>query len=333
MRRTLLPWIAFVAAAGYVPAQEPTLVEVRKIWDQGPHNAFTDLIRFRGKFFCTFREGEGHVGGDGTIRVLSSKNGQSWRSAALLKEDGIDLRDPKFSITPDGRLMIVAGGSVYRGGRKLLGRQPRVSFSQDGSSWSAPQRVLTEGEWLWRVTWRQGKAYGISYHSMLGEDRDWGLKLVVSDDGIHYTDVARLDVPGRPNETTIRFRDDGTMVALVRREGTPEHKPMAWIGVSPPPYTEWTWKETGMQVGGPNFLILPDGAMWAVTRDYTRKPQYTTVLARMDLASLSPVLTLPSGGDTSYGGLVWHQNLLWISYYSGHEGKDSIYLAKVRLPK
>ena len=32
-------------------------------------------------------------------------------------------------------------------------------------------------------------------------------------------------------------------------------------------------------------------------------------------------------------GLVWHAGLLWVSYYSSHEGKTSIYLAKVRLPK
>ena len=40
----------------------------------------------------------------------------------------------------------------------------------------------------------------------------------------------------------------------------------------------------------------------------------------------------PSGGDTSYAGLVWHDGLLWISYYASHEGKTSIYLAQVRFP-
>jgi len=29
---------------------------------------------------------------------------------------------------------------------------------------------------------------------------------------------------------------------------------------------------------------------------------------------------------------VWHDGLLWTSYYSSHEGQTSIYLAKVRLP-
>ena len=47
--------------------------------------------------------------------------------------------------------------------------------------------------------------------------------------------------------------------------------------------------------------------------------------------ALTEFLTLPSGGDTSYAGLVWHEGLLWMSYYSSHEGKTSIYLAKVRL--
>src|SRR6478736_10074439 len=113
-------------------AAEPELLSVRKIWDQGGHNAFTDLIRFQDKWFCSFREADGHVGGDGKLRILESPDGETWKSAALLAETGIDLRDPKLSITPDGRLMVVAGGSVYGGTKKLQGGQPRVSFSKDG---------------------------------------------------------------------------------------------------------------------------------------------------------------------------------------------------------
>ena len=55
-----------------------------------------------------------------------------------------------------------------------------------------------------------------------------------------------------------------------------------------------------------------------------------TILARLTLTGYEPVLKLPSGGDTSYPGMVWHQGLLWISYYSSHEGKTNIYLAKIR---
>src|SRR5688572_8093259 len=73
--------------------------DVAKIWDAGKHNAFTDLIRFKDRWYCTFREADAHVGGDGKLRVLVSADGAKWESAALLEEKGIDLRDPKFSAT------------------------------------------------------------------------------------------------------------------------------------------------------------------------------------------------------------------------------------------
>ncbi len=310
-------------------ASDVELVSVQKIWDRGAHNAFTDLIRFRDRWFCTFREAEGHVKGDGRLRVLTSDDGQTWQSAALLAEDGIDLRDPKLSVTPDGRLMIAAGGSVYREG-KLVGRQPRVAFSPDGRNWSPPQRVLGEGEWLWRVTWHNGRAYGVSYNASAGKDRyaAWGLKLVASDDGVNYREIVKLDVPDRPNETTLRFRDDGEMIALVRREGG---NTFGWIGTSRPPHTDWKWHETQYRLGGPNFLILPNGTLWAASRYYPDGPK--TILARFGPTTYEPVLALPSGGDCSYAGLVWHDNLLWMSYYSSHEGKACIYLARIRMPQ
>jgi hypothetical protein len=249
----------------------------------------------------------------------------------LLVEDGIDLRDPKLSITAEGSLMVVAGGSVYRGGTKLLGRQPRVAFSKDGREWTQPQRVLSEGEWLWRVTWHEGKAWGASYNAMAGDE--WKLTLVSAPDGVNFTKVTEMKVPGRPNETTLRVLKDGTMVALVRREGGPGGSTNAWIGTAQPPYTDWRFRETGMRVGGPNFIQLPDGSLLAATRKYDEERRlYMTVLAKMTTEKLTPVAWLPTWGDTSYAGLVWHKGTLWMSYYSGHEGKVSIYLAKVRLP-
>jgi hypothetical protein len=336
-----LAWVAWSRAA----AEEPRIVSVQKIWDRGPHNAFTDLIRWRGKWYCTFREADGHVGGDGKLRVLESSDGETWTPIALVAEDGIDLRDPKLSVTPDDRLMIVAGGSVYGGTKTLKGRQPRVAFSQDGRAWSAPQRVLTEGEWLWRVTWHDGTAYGVAYNASARQTQDaqeaaksskpappgpadWKLKLVASDNGTDYQLLTHLDVPGHPNETTLRFLPGGELMALVRREGG---NTFGWIGSSRPPYRAWTWHETKHRLGGPNFIRLPDGSLWAGSRLHPGGPK--TTLARLTRESYEPALLLPSGGDTSYPGLVWDDGLLWMSYYSSHEGKSSIYLAKIRLPQ
>jgi hypothetical protein len=332
MLRSRIPILAVAAmlAPSLAQADGPKIVSVKKIWDKAAHNAFTDLIRWHDRWYCTFRESDAHVGRDGKIRVLESADGDNWKSAALIAEEGIDLRDPKLSVTPDDRLMIVAGGSVYRGTRILQGRQPRVMFSKDGQEWTAPKPVLSEGDWLWRVTWHDGKAYGLSYAAQdpkAGKSKDWPLKLYVSDDGENYKLVAPLEVTGHPNEATLRFLPDGEMVALVRREAGDK---VGWIGVSKPPYTAWTWHETAHRLGGPNFIRLPDGSLWAAGRSYPGGAK--TVLARMALDQYEPVLDLPSGGDTSYPGLVWHDGLLWMSYYSSHEGKTAIYLAKIKLP-
>jgi hypothetical protein len=324
-------------------AMEPQVISTSKIWDQGKHNAFTDLIRWQDAWYCAFREAQGHVGGDGRLRVLRSADGQQWESVALISERGVDLRDPKLSITPDDRLMITAGGSTYVG-KVLLGRQPRVAFSSNGRNWSLPQPVLDEGEWLWRVTWHGGKAYGISYNAAARRTEaaqaaassgkaepgpaDWKLKLVASADGVKYERIAHLDVPGHPNESTLRVMPDGEMVALVRREGG---NTFGWIGRSMPPYTDWTWKETTHRLGGPNFIRVPDGALWAAGRTYPGGAK--TALASMSReGSYQPLLTLESGGDTSYPGLAWHNGVLWMSYYSSHEGRSAIYLAKIRVP-
>jgi hypothetical protein len=303
---------------------EVEVVSVEKIWGGVDYCAFTDLVRFGGKWYCVFREGEAHVyGRDGTIRVIVSDDGVKWRSAAVLAEDGVDLRDPKISVTADGRLMIVMGGSIYEG-RKLITCQSRVAFSRDGEKWTAGRKVLGEGEWLWRVTWYQGKAWGVAYDTSGG--KEWALTLYCSGDGVEYEKVTALRIGGRPNETTLRFLGDGRMVAFVRREGAGAN---ASIGVSSAPYTEWKWHDTGHRVGGPNFVVLGDGKMWAAGRSYPGGAR--TVLARFGLSEYEPVLTLPSGGDTSYPGLVWREGVLWMSYYSSHEGKASIYLAKIRV--
>lgn len=313
----------------------PRLNSVRKIWDRAEHSAFTDLIRFRNRWYCCFREADSHAAGrDGIVRILVSDDGESWNSAAEIAEDGVDLRDPKLSITPDKRLMAVMGGSVYRDG-KFITRQSRVSFSGDGSHWTPPRRVLDEGDWLWRVTWHKGTAYAVVYNPKPPEQyAPWNIRLVRSQDGLAYDLIGCLHVPDRAGETTLRFLDGDEMMLLTRRE---EGDRFGWIGVSKPPYTEWSWRSTQYRLGGPNFIQVPDGGLWAgsrlhrVTRSGGSAP--FTCLARMDRLRYTPALILPSGGDTSYPGLVWHDGLLWISYYSSHEGKSAIYLAQVDIPK
>src|SRR5262249_4902556 len=107
----------------------------------------------------------------------------------------------------------------------------------------------------------------------------------------------------------------------------------AWIGLSHPPWKKWDWHSAGMRIGGPNFIILTDRSMIASGRRTGTAPvESKTFVGPMTLQNARPQVILESGGDCSYPGMVWHEGLLWISYYSSHEGKTDIYLAKVSVP-
>jgi hypothetical protein len=321
---------SFCATVGTANAAEPAslkLLSVKKIWDGANHNAFTDLTRFNGQWFCTFREAQGHINGNGKIRVLTSADGENWKSAALLEEDGIDLRDPKISVTADNRLMLTIGGSVYKD-KQLVSRQPRVSFSKDGTKWTEPKTVLAPGDWMWRVTWHNYRAYGMVYGAHTNSP--WTLRIVESTDGLKYNLLQDLNVTCSPNESTIRFLANNDAVILVRREGVPKGKGdrNAWIGLAHPPYKDWSWHDAGMSVGGPNFIVLPNGKLIASGR-ISKDKQAQTFVGNMTTTSVTPDIILPSGGDCSYPGMVWHDNVLWVTYYSSHEKQTSIYLAKL----
>jgi len=313
----------------------PKDIKIMKIWDSAEHSAFTDLIRFRGNYYCTFREGSGHVPGtNGVVRILKSSNGKIWESVALLEKQGIDLRDPKISITPDRRLMVIIGGSIYQEG-KLLGRSPHVSFSDaSGKQFSVPEKVNIDPEisswsdWIWRVTWHNGTGYAIDYQ--IGPQEREGptvLYLVKTKNGRDFMKVAKIDLDGYPNESTIRFDKNGMIFVLIRREL--DDKMGIWAK-STAPYDQWEFKKLDIRLGGPNFIFTEDEIIIAGTRVY--EPEvYTGLFIGDKNGNFREVLKFPSSGDTSYPGLVLEKNRLLVSFYSSHEGKTSIYLAEIPL--
>lgn len=140
--------------------------------------------------------------------------------------------------------------------------------------------------------------------------------------------IEKVNVEGTyPNETSVLFLPDDTAYCLLRQDGQPNS---GYLGTSRPPYNEWNWKQLGVRLGGPHMIRLPNGRFVAAVRLYDKPVRTSLCWLDPESGKLTEALKLPSGGDTSYAGLVWHDDLLWISYYSSHEGKTSIYLAKVR---
>lgn len=310
-----------VSGAGH-QLGEVELLEVRRIWDKAPHNAFTDLIRFKGRWYCVFREGEAHVSPDGALRVISSTDGESWVSAGLLSSPTADLRDAKITITPGDRLMLSGAAALHQPAEF---RHQSLVWFYDGKDWGEPIKAADPNMWLWRITWHKGTAYGIGYDTAGGRY----IRLYVSQDGVKFdTLVENLFDRGYPNETSMIFLDDDTCLCLLRRDGDDSS---AQLGIAKPPYKDWAWKDLGVKIGGPHMLRLPDGRIVAAVRLYDGGARTSLSWLDPDAGKLTEFLKLPSGGDTSYPGLVFHDNLLWVSYYSSHEGKTSIYLAKVKL--
>jgi hypothetical protein len=315
----------------YAQVPKAELLSVEKIWDQAGHNAFTDLTRFQNLFYCCFRESSSATG-EGVIRILLSSTGKVWIDQGTIAEAGTDLRDPKLIVTPDNKrlYLLCAGHSAAQG------RQSRYATTQDGKVWTPLQKLLAKGDTLWRATINPAdkRFYAASFniHPNSGgpaPEPEWSLKTYASTDGSVWQLSSIMQVPGQPAETTLRFLKDGSALALVARQGGDRR---GAIGLAKAPYREWTWASAGVPLGGPNFIELPDGKLIAGSRGFGATPGAHMVLYTLTSNSLTPLLELPSGGDCSYPGLYWHDDVLHVTYYSSHEGnKAAIYHAQVRL--
>jgi hypothetical protein len=300
------------------------LVSLAQIWSQGAHNAFTDLARFRERWYCAFREGSDRFSADGVIRLISSSDGERWAPASLVSSPGADLRDPKLGVTPDQRLMLTAAAR-YAGPAETR-FQTLTWFSLDGRDWADPFKIGDPDVWLWRIRWHRGNAYSVGYSTT----PERFIRLYVGPEGLRFRSVSdRIYEEATPTEATLLFNNDDSSLCLLRRDGGPG---TTLFGRSRPPYRSWEWHDLGARLSGPNMIRLPDGRI--VAAGLLEDGRQRTALCWLDerQPSLKEFFALPSAGDASYPGLVWHQGLLWVSYHSSHEGRTAVYLAKVRLP-
>ena len=72
------------------------------------------------------------------------------------------------------------------------------------------------------------------------------------------------------------------------------------------------------------MIELPDGRLLATVRLYpdksTMQAGWETWVCWVDgnKGELKPALKLPSGGDNAYAGMHWHDDQVWITYYTLH---------------
>lgn len=165
-------------------------------------------------------------------------------SAARPTSETSDLRDAKISITPGGRLMLIAAGALHD--PDAVRHQTYVWFSIDGYQWSDPQPIGEPNFWMWRVVWHNDVAYGVGCATH--KDLSSITRLYRNDDGAHYNTLVDK---GYSNEVAIVFQPDETAWCLMRRDGDDAS---AQLGTSKSPCDSWSRKDLGVRVGGPQMV-------------------------------------------------------------------------------
>src|SRR3954467_13145664 len=81
------------------PVPKVSVSSVRRVFSNGEHNAFTDLCRFRGQLYLTFRScPDGHIVNPAASIIIlrSGDDGVSWEQVDRFSVKDRDPRDPHF---------------------------------------------------------------------------------------------------------------------------------------------------------------------------------------------------------------------------------------------
>lgn len=289
------------------------LERVECIWWDGYHNAFTDIVEFKGRYFVSFRHATEHsVVGRGEIYILRSDDLKEWK---LIKKFPAlaDSRDPAFFVF-NGVL-----GVFFLAFPDVTNQKPidvYVSFSEDGERFSEPIKIDNATRWrLWRIRNYEDKLYAAGFEGCdFKDESDWGSHLFVSSDGKNFDRVSTIVDNEWANETDILF-EGSTCYAIVRRE----HFQTPILAISTYPFTSWERISLNKVVQGP-LIFKYKGEIFVAGRTYHYKKVHTSIL-RLDLSKgrVLDEIDLPSGGDTSYCGAFEKDGKIYLSYYSQHE--------------
>ena len=328
-------------------AQKIRLDSVNKIYDDGNHNAFTDLCRFGDDFYLTFRScPDGHqLSSRSSVVVLRSSDAKRWEAMHTFSVPQRDARDPHFLVF-NNNLFVYTGTWLVTSDSTAVSdlneHQGYCAWSTDGSVWQGPRYLVgTQSHYIWRAAAHGEHAYLCGRRKKLfapPTDRDDSREqiegaLLRSPDGFHWEAVGLFeDTHG--NETAFQFEEDGSVLAIARRMNNDDLP--AQVCRSQPPYRSWTRVNLDRNVGGP--MLERWGSRYLVAgRRYGADRAYTA-LYWLENDSLVEAAEVPSGGDNSYPGFVeLSPEKGLFCWYSSHEGSgtslppSAIYVAELSL--
>jgi len=338
--------LAALAASGLRAASPRIRVaNVRRLFHNGEHNAFTDLTQFKGIYYLAFRTcPDGHmVNPTSAILVLASRDGSEWRQVHRFSVPKRDVRDPHFLVFQSK--LYVYTGTWYCGDTspKRYDMNQHLGYatcSADGVHWEAPRMLEgTYGHYIWRAAAHADKAYlcgrrkreFIETATRAEQDAAVESVLLESPDGFVFR-ASGLFQESYGNETAFLFERSGSILAVARSGGNRN----AQLLRSRAPYQSWQHSDLGRYIGGPLLARWDSHYLVGGRKQTPAGPR--TVLSWLANNQLEDLLELPSAGDNSYPGFVeLSPARALLSYYSTHEtGTDSksftaIYMADLGL--
>lgn len=348
-RMTRICWLAclhgLLLSSGSVQGQgnEVTVANVRRVFHNGEHNAFTDLVEYKSRYYLTFRScPDGHmVHPTSSIIILVSDDLKTWEQVHRFRVPKRDTRDPHFLIFRD-RLFVYTG-TWYSGEKTLPVAEYDLNkhlgyaaWSDDGEVWKSPVMLEgTFGHYIWRAATYDGKAYLCGRRKRDFDIRHRGEGAIVqsamleSDDGLVWRTRAMFQ-PNRGDETAFHFDKDGNILAIGR-----SGRDKAQVLRSSPPWTTWERQNLSEYMGGP--LLAHWGSRLVTGGRKTTPAGPRTALYWLEGNKLNQFAELPSGGDNSYPGfLQLTERTAAVSWYSSHESKNgrkitAIYMADLTI--
>lgn len=316
------------------------VLSVRQLYDDGNHNAFTDICRFGDRLYLTFRScPDGHMlFTSSSIVVMSSDDGTEWEPVHTFNVANRDVRDPHFLVF-SGKLFVYTGAWWVNPGdsldRDVNDHLGFCAWSEDGVHWHGPRMLDgTHGHYIWRAATHGGKAYlngrrirNFEVLERRDEPPEWMESwLLHSTDGFAWTPLSLIQ-PAYGDETALLFDKHQELLALARAGGRP-----AQLCRSRSPYTDWNCTNLDRHIGGPLLTRWGEHILVGGRKHTDDGP--VTALYELVGTELEEIAVLPSGGDNSYPGFVeLGPERALLSYYSSHEGSgtglapSSIYLA------
>jgi len=347
---------------------QATIHAPETLYDDGWHNAFTDLTWWHGQIWCGFRRAPTHgIVPPGAIHLMASaSNNASWASRHTISQPNTDLRDPRFLATSSTLYCLCAGYHPRPGATSLSSNaaentiQTYITSTRDGQTWSPLVPILRPNYWGWSSLVMPGKrkpvVFVAAYHTGMSHTETSSIALFAGDSfatlfplGIIY-DGSDPDLDGAPHyqpaEPLLFEPQPGILGCCVRTEGAMD------LGVAVPPYQprNWRWRDTRARIhpsgtAQSRYGTLLVGRGWGPA---TGRRQESPFAGAWMLTGTDPVPlgTFQSTGDCAYAGIIplwkndpFDEDSYLVSYYTqrptvttlADPSSSAVQLAEIRL--